>query len=163
MALLTLSITYKSAVASSSPTLVREEVTDPPNDWWDYTLRQEYVGEPIANDLAAVSYFSDGQVLNATLFLHEQFVPEPSSFRPGYGALINVDSNSKTGWQGWDYMMRIGWDNRTKEWTYELQERSSVNVVRVLEQIPNEKVKNYTDFFPEIKYGKYGKYVHICL
>jgi hypothetical protein len=68
--------------------------------------------------------------------------------------LIDVDSNYNTGLQGYDYMMRVSWDNNTKNWTYLLQEWSSDPITR-----PLYKKSNFTDFFDD----NVGRYIYLSL
>src|SRR5207247_721981 len=97
-------------VYASSPSFVRQEIRDGTNDSWDHTKNEFISGNKFA-DLSAVSYYSDGQFLNATLFMRDPFVVKPSVAIPGYGMLIDADSDYHTGWQGFDYMMRVTWNN----------------------------------------------------
>ena len=68
--------------------------------------------------------------------------------------LIDIDSDYNTGWQGYDYMMKISWENKTKNWTYLLQEWSSDSTTRVL-----DKTSNFTSFLDD----KESRYVYLSL
>jgi hypothetical protein len=139
---------------SSSPAFVRQEITDTHGDWWDHRQGNFTTGYNFS-DMTAVSYLGDGRFLNATIFLSSKFVENPDKYMPAYGAMINADSNENTGWQGYDYFMRIAWDNFNKVWTYVLQEWSTVQIERLLDQ-----KSNYTDFFDK---GENNNYIHLSL
>jgi hypothetical protein len=140
-----------------SPFFVRNEVKDGLNDWWEYNSNDWFnsTGQSLSSgnesvEMVAARYSSDGTFFNSTVFLSSPFVPKPSSHIPGYGMLIDVDSDNETGWQAKDYMLRVGWDNKTSSWTYRLEEWSTARLTRVVEQ-----VENYTAFFPEDENGSY--------
>ena len=142
------------AAGSSSPTIVRDELTDNKNDWWNYETRNyEHLpnfqrSESSPNELTTVSYSSNGKYLYATIFLDFNFTREPKNHTSAYGMLIDVDDNNNTGRQGWDYMMRIFWNGRN--WTNILEEWSAQGIARTLESEPN-----YTSFFPMKENEKY--------
>jgi hypothetical protein len=157
VALFTLIVIFEflpSKVFAFSPSFVRQEVKDAADDWWDHYQQNFTSGYNNFADISAVSYFSDGRFLNATLFLRSPFIEQPYGYAPAYGVLINADSNQKTGWEGHDYFMRIAWDNDTNTWTYTLEEWSTSQIARVLEQ-----KTNYTDFFDS---GE-NSYIHLSL
>jgi hypothetical protein len=138
-----------------SPSFVRQEITDEANnDGWNYLEGRFTMGHKYA-DLSSISYSSNGGFLNATLFFHH-----PITYRPltvnytAYGMLIDIDSDYNTGWQGYDYMLKISWENKTKNWTYLLQEWSSDSTTRVL-----ENKSNFTSFLDD----KESKYVYLSL
>jgi hypothetical protein len=137
-----------------SPSFVRQEIRDGSQDWWDHE-KEEFTNVNNYSDISAVSYFSNGEFLNATIFTNSTFVKEPSNVMPSYGMLINADTRFDTGWLGHDYLLRITWDNNTKTWNSVLEEWSSARILRVLDQ-----KLNYTDFFDE---GEGNKYVHLSL
>jgi hypothetical protein len=156
VALITLIILFQflpSKIIAFSPSFVRQEVKDDTNDWWDHD-QQKFTTDYNFADISAVSYFSDGRFLNATLFLRSPFIKEPSGYAPAYGVLINADSNQDTGWEGHDYFMKIEWNNNTNTWNYRLEEWSTSQIARVLDQ-----KSNYTDFFDN---GE-NSYVHLSL
>jgi general stress protein CsbA len=137
-----------------SPSFVRQEIKDDPRDWWDHE-KEQFSNVMNFSDISAVSYSSDGQFLNATVFTSDVFVKEPSKYMPAYGMLINADSDLNTGYLGHDYLLRILWNNETKTWDYKLAEWSIARVERILYQ-----KSNYTDFFDE---GEGNRYVHLSL
>ena len=98
---------------------------------------------------------SNGRFLNATLFFYHPITEIPLTTNyTAYGMLIDIDSDYNTGWQGYDYMMRISWENNTKNWTYLLQEWSSDSLTRVL-----DKKSNFTSFLDD----KESRYVYLSL
>jgi hypothetical protein len=139
---------------SSSPAFVRQEILDNRGDWWDH-LQGNFTTGHNFSDIIAISYLSDGRFLNVTIFLNSKFVEEPDGYMPAYGAMIDTDSNGNTGWQGYDYFMRIAWDNFNKVWTYVLQEWSTAQIARILDQ-----KSNYTDFFEK---GENNNYTRLSL
>ena len=140
---------------ATSPSFVRQELTDEANnDGWNYLEGQYTMGHKYA-DLSRISYSSDGRFLNATLFFYHPVTERPLSVNhTGYGMLINIDSDYNTGWLGYDYMMTISWENKTKNWSYLLQEWSSDSTTRVLENI-----SNFTSFLD----NEESRYVYLSL
>jgi hypothetical protein len=69
----------------------------------DVNLKNNYT------DILAVNYLSDGEILNATLWLnagisnYTDFSLKKPLNRISYGMLIDADSNSETGYRGADY------------------------------------------------------------
>ena len=153
--LILLSSYYPVEVSSaSSPAFVRQEISDGNDDWWDHVQEKFTTGYNFSN-LAAVSYLSDGKFLNATIFLTSKFVEKPIGYVPVYGMMINADSNEDTGWEGYDYFMKVAWDNNAEIWTYTLEEWSTVQIPRIL-----DRDYNYTEFFDNT--GN-NNYVHLSL
>ena len=78
-------------------------------DWFqtygnsDLNLKNNYT------DILAVNYLSDGETLNATLWLnagisnYTDFSYKKPLNKINYGMLIDADSNSETGYRGADY------------------------------------------------------------
>jgi hypothetical protein len=105
----------------------------------------------ISTDIAAVSYFSDGHFLNATLWLG--FPLNVNIFQDGtivnYGMLVDADSNNNTGWGGVDYKIQNSWRNGT--WTRTFEEWSSTGLSRLLSGGPNNPLSpsnSQTSYFP---------------
>jgi hypothetical protein len=140
---------------ATSPSFVRQEITDVANnDGWNYVTGQFTMGHKYA-DLSSISYSSNGRFLNATLFFRHPIIDRPLTVNnTAYGMLIDIDSDYNTGWQGYDYMMKISWENKTKNWTYVLQEWSSDSTTRVL-----ENRSNFTSFLD----NKESSYVYLSL
>lgn len=67
------------------------------------------------HDIFAADYFSDGKILNVTLWLNSKAKNLSLEYQdiPAYGIYIDADSNAETGWQGIDYQMEIVWNNGT--------------------------------------------------
>lgn len=140
---------------AASPSFVRQEIKDEANnDGWNYLKGQFTSGHKYA-DLSSVSYSSNGRFLNATFFFHHPIIETPLTANyTGYGMLIDIDSDYNSGWQGYDYMMKISWENNTKDWTYLLQEWSSDSTTRIL-----DKKSNFTSFLDD----KESSYVYLSL
>ncbi|HKQ20606.1 MAG TPA: hypothetical protein VJS91_01075 [Nitrososphaeraceae archaeon] len=104
-------------------------------------------------DISAVTYYSDGKLLNIVLWLDSVF-KEPklntslsslSSFgenlwhKMGYTLSFDILSANDL---GTDYYLEIAWDVVNQTWTRTLSEGASIGEKRVLYQ-----ERNYTDFF----------------
>ena len=84
-------------------------------------------------DIEAVSYFSDGKILNATLWTYFPFINKPIMYEQvNYGMLIDSDFDKSTGYGGIDYLFQIGWNNNTKRWDKNLWELSPTGVQQTL-------------------------------
>lgn len=100
---------YESANALSSPSFELQEMINENHDWFqtygnsDLNLKNNYT------DILAVNYLSDGETLNATLWLnagisnYTDFSYKKPLNKVSYGMLIDADSNSETGYRGADY------------------------------------------------------------
>ena len=89
--------------------------------------------QPNQPDLRYIDYFSDGKILNTTLWLNNIFESKPpnnSDFH--YGILIDADSNSKTGLQGVDYQVDVLFDNIKNKWIKNLNQYSTSGFSRSL-------------------------------
>ena len=86
-------------------------------------------------DIQRISYSSDGNFLNATLWLGGNGVKEnPLSYGAkmvAYGMVIDADNNEKTGKSGFDYQVEIQWNNGT--WHRTSLEWGSDNSYRILD------------------------------
>lgn len=104
-----------------SPAFPNQQISDEQQDWIKMTQNQPYHGGYRPTDILAVDYFSDGYILNATLWLYFPFKDHPIDFNQvNYGMLIDSDFNNKTGYGGLDYIFEIGWRNNTNSWTQSL-------------------------------------------
>lgn len=118
----------------------------------------------IFSNLSSISYVSDGKSLNSTFWLSSNFTETPPSMSiPTYAILIDVDSNSFTGSSGIDYIAQISWSNKTKDWSYIIQEWSQSKQARFIYEI-----SNYTAFYGNKKIAdKYdfsnSGYIHLNL
>lgn len=137
-----------------SPAFPLQQINDGQNDWINMATKQlvmhkgdsapDYMG---ITDIRAVSYFSDGKILNATLWTYFPFEAKPSKYEQvNYGMLIDSDFDKSTGYGGIDYLFQIGWNNNTKRWDKSLWELSPTGEQRTL---INEK--NFTGFYESQK------------
>jgi hypothetical protein len=95
-------------ILALSPIFSHHEIADIPHAGYDIDLntnviRKAHYGnvqdEP--PDLRYVDYFSNGKILNATLWLDKEFQSKPSIKKDShYGMLIDADSNPNTGLNG---------------------------------------------------------------
>jgi hypothetical protein len=135
--------------STGSPVFGRQTIIDDSDDWLDVWRGKHTEDGSDFTDIEAANYYSDGRVLNATLWL-PSFKETPAlDKRVNYGMYIDSDLNNQTGINGIDYKVEIQWDNITKTWTRVFEEWSTNGKSRVLS---NET--NYQKF-----YGKGGDYV----
>jgi len=140
-------------VFALSPAFPRQEAKDEPVDWIDMMTQERNTTGNGYTDIRRVNYFSDGNILNTTLWLKARPDRIPSDYGNlvSYGIYIDADSDKETGWGGVDYQMEIAWQNEM--WIRRLVEYSSLGDARILDiQYP------YTGFFEEM-----GKYVLLSL
>jgi hypothetical protein len=128
-----------------SPYFGKQEIRDPSLDWVDMKTKQPVTsteGRPYFTDILSVDYYSDGKILNATLWTFLPFQGNPLKYnKVDYGMLIDSDFDKNTGFEGIDYKLEISWDNQTKEWTKKLVQWSVNGDQRILNMS-----KNYTRF-----------------
>jgi hypothetical protein len=89
----------------------------------------------LATDIQKVTYYSDGKNLNATLWLGNKTITDPSKFGTVvllYGALFDIDKNPATGKFGVDFQHEIQWNNYSKEWNSFIVEQSSKDYFRTV-------------------------------
>ena len=138
---------------NTSPSFVRQQVNDEINDTKQFIRiennsqkRNGYDKNPLSEsiDIQRVSYSSDGNFLNATIWLGGTGVKEnPSLYGASmvaYGMVIDADNNEKTGKAGFDYQVEVQWNNGTWHRTY--VEWGSDNTYRLI-----SSNQNYTGFF----------------
>ena len=131
----------------ASPPFEREEIKDDEVDWMDMNTLSITRDGPLFTDISHVTYFSDGNMMNSTLWLNSNFRYEPpinDDHILSYGMLIDVDSNKKTGVQGIDYMIEIKYEDNM--WTKVFEEWSSSKEIKTVGMI-----SNYTGFFEKQK------------
>lgn len=91
-----------------------------------------------------VDCFSNGKVLNSTLWLQNSFdehiYDKVPKFLPTYGILIDADNDLSSGLGGFDFIIRITFDNNTKTSTSTLEQINDQGI-RIL-----ERKDNYTGF-----------------
>jgi hypothetical protein len=98
---------------AESPSFDLQELTNENHHWVQtYGNSDEHLKSSYT-DILAVDYFSDGKILNSTIWLASDFAnssfalnstndnQSPRKF--GYGILIDSDSNTKTGYNGYDF------------------------------------------------------------
>jgi hypothetical protein len=131
--------------AGLSSTFPRQTIKDPPNDWKYYPLYSNSNCSKIPRlipDMEGVSYFSDGNFLNATIWLSGPFqeIPVPFVRFPIYamwfGIIQPYDIKEKV-----DYTHLIQWNPLSSNWTRLIQEVLE-NDTRIIMQD-----NNYTNFF----------------
>jgi hypothetical protein len=145
-------IVFQQVFASSSsgsPVFGRQTIIDDSADWLDVWRGRHTENGSDFTDIEAANYYSDGRVLNATLWLPSFRETPALDKRVNYGMYMDSDLNNQTGINGIDYKVEIQWDNKTKTWTRVFEEWSTNGKSRVLR---NET--NYQGF-----YGKEGDYV----
>ena len=135
---------------STSSSFARQEVNDEIHDVKQFigiekeNQKRDYYKNLLSIDIERISYSSDRNFLNATLWIGGSGVKEnPSLYGAkmlAYGMLIDADNNQKTGKAGFDYQIEIQWSNGT--WHRTLLEWASDNNYRIL-----SVDQNYSDFF----------------
>lgn len=137
----------------TSPSFARQEVNDEIHDVKQFVgieknsqKRNAYNNHSLSDsvDIQRISYSSDGDFLNATLWVGGGGVKEnPSLYGANvlaYGMLVDADNNEKTGKAGFDYQVEIQWSNGT--WHRTSLEWASDNNYRIL-----NVYQNYSGFF----------------
>jgi hypothetical protein len=138
---------------NTSPSFTRQQVNDEINDTKQFIRlennsqkRNSYDKNPLSEsiDIQRISYSSDGNFLNATIWVGGTGVKEnPSLYNASmlaYGMVINADNNEKTGKAGFDYQVEVQWNNGTWHRTY--VEWGSDNSYRLI-----SSDQNYSGFF----------------
>jgi hypothetical protein len=171
---------------ADSPSFVRQVIVDPPDDWFfinppmnsslikasdgrifsiqtgrsaeDCTAMEKYR----FHDISAISYFSNGKTLNATVWLYHPVGKPPSNatdwlsvpfndvpwYRILYGMSIAVHSAYDI--EGSDYHLRNSWSIDDKNWTTIVEEMPpTTNETKVLAK---KSFSNGTFFNEENKY-----------
>lgn len=132
---------------ASSPSFPRQVQIEPPHEWQYFPLSVDYNCTGIAHSvqipqMTGVSYFSDGKVLNATIWLSDalEIRPTPSVLRiptytMGIGIIQSYSTSAKV-----DYAITVQWNPLSQTWSRTLEEFLA-NGTRILQQD-----NNYTDF-----------------
>jgi hypothetical protein len=134
----------------SSSQFSRQEVADPPGDWVDMAVIENQqldsgsLFQP--TDIYAVNFFSDGKLLNATIWINDKFEEKPPAEfgNVSYGAYFDVDFNEKTGTRGIDYRVETVRENGSELWSRVFEEWSASGKQRLI-----ERIDNYTGFYKE--------------
>ena len=122
---------------TTSPSFPQQEIIDEPSQWIDLGNKElTRVGDRYT-DIVAVNYFSDKNILNATLWLLAPFNERPSRENVNYGMFIDADFDGRTGYGGIEYQIEIRWNNDTKQWNKVIESWSPYGQTRVLENISN--------------------------
>lgn len=110
----------------ASPAFSNEEIIDPRNDWINLDSKNYTKGGDRSTDIVSVDYFSEGETLNATLWLYFPFKMQPrlSDENVNYGMYIDADYDESTGYGGIDYKVELAWNNQSKLWTRVLEKWS---------------------------------------
>ena len=139
---------FESPVHAASPVFTRHYVKDGVFDWIDVNKHKNSLqGEP-ATDIVGVSYFSDGQTLNSTIWLMASFIRQPFQYNAlSYGVMVDSDYDKTTGVGGVDYQLEISWINKTKTWDKALTEWSTSGHDKLLDEN-----RNYTGFYQNGSY-----------
>src|SRR6185312_14292998 len=135
----------------SSPSFGMQQIENLPHHWVD-----EYRGIPSTKgsnftDIRYINYFSDGQFLNATMWLDGFTSTPPTDRKVNYGMYIDSDFDNNTGIDGIDYKVEIHWNPDSKSWTRSFEEWSTNSKNKTI-----ESTQNFTDF-----YQKGGSFVNL--
>jgi hypothetical protein len=140
-------------VLAASPAFNRQEITDDFHDGIHLNImgqsqtKDDYIDKlDESTDIQKITYFSNGTVLTATVWLASGFRENPSANGSNvaviYGILIDADINQETGKEGVDYHIEIRWTNETQTWNKGMIEYSSPVHNRTL-----DIQENYTGFY----------------
>ena len=129
--LFTTYLIFTQTVSAISPTFIRQEIKDPTSDWILLSTGNKTSGSK-NTDIQSVTYYSNGNILNATLWL-SSFKKEPhNTSSVSYGVYIDADFNSNSGSQGIDYIGKVEWNRTTNNWNYSFNELASNGKERLL-------------------------------
>jgi hypothetical protein len=103
-------------------------------------------------DIELVTYSSDGEILNATLWLKD-FRPEPLVDLVEYGMFIDVNTDNKS-----DYQVTVSWDGGNREWHRTLKEWTSSGD----SSVSGRTLEEY-DITKSLTSGDHGQYVNLYL
>ena len=118
---------------SVSPVFDRQEVIDEEkSDLINMKTSKTGIGSKYI-DIKSVTYSSDGQFLNATLWL-SSFTHKPARDEVFYGVLADADLDNNTGIQGVDYKVEIAWNKTEGNWKKTFGEFSHAGNERLIEQ-----------------------------
>ena len=140
-------------VFAASPAFNRQEITDDVDEGIHLNImgqsqtKDDYIGTlDESTDIQRITYFSNGTVLTATVWLASGFEEKPSANGSNvaviYGILIDADYNQVTGKEGVDYQIEIQWTNETQTWNKGIIEYSSPVHNRTF-----DIQENYTGFY----------------
>jgi hypothetical protein len=127
-----------------SPSFPSQEIIDSKLDWINLETTEFINDGDRSTDIESVDYYSNGEILNATLWLYFPFKPVPSPYyeNVNYGMYVDSDFNDDTGFGGIDYKTEISWNNQSKNWTKVVEKWSHFGESIVLDN----KTVQYTDF-----------------
>ena len=140
-------------VFAASPAFNRQEITDDVDEGIHLNImgqsqtKDDYIGTlDESTDIQRITYFSNGTVLTATVWLASGFEEKSSANGSNvaviYGILIDADYNQVTGKEGVDYQIEIQWTNETQTWNKGIIEYSSPVHNRTF-----DIQENYTGFY----------------
>lgn len=138
---------YFSLSYSADSSILRQSIKDAPIDWINID-RQTAAGKgDPATDIVEVTYFTNNETFNSTLWLLFPFKELPVGYSTlNYGILIDSDFDERTGIGGIDYQLEIRWDNETNTWSRLLTEWSSSAVGgRIIEENKNLTISSNDD------------------
>jgi hypothetical protein len=114
---------HNNVHATSSPSISRQLISDDPNDWDKLPITNNTNCTKIKSvpDIEAITYQSDGRVLNATFWMSGPTDEKPSLLSsPRFLMGISFISNYKNATL--DYTVSVDWDGQIGYWTKTLEE-----------------------------------------
>jgi hypothetical protein len=136
---------------SASPPVVRQEIQDGLHDWQLTNENNTRCSGTEKNvtvpEIAAVSYFSNGKSLNATVWLSSYLRDLSSVSSLTFDMAIHIHSVYDEG--PIDYHISLAWDDSSKTWVKFFDEVSSADTYKRLEEnytYPLELGQTYIDF-----------------
>jgi hypothetical protein len=120
--------------AFKSPSFRNQEILDPLRDWIDLRTKTLTTQGDRSTDIESVDYYSDKNILNATLWLFFPFQVNQFHLNEevNYGMYIDADFNENTGFEGIEYKVELNWNNRSKTWNKLLEKWSHFGEIIVL-------------------------------
>ena len=92
--LFVITLNLPNLVFASSPQFPEQEMKDNRRDWKNMNTMKNAIFEFGVPDITSANYFSNGTVLNATLWLAKPFSEHPRQFNEvDYGMFIDSDFN----------------------------------------------------------------------
>ena len=161
IAFLLLILSNQVIVLAPSPIFRFQEINDPNLDWIDLDNKKFVKQGERSTDILSVDYNSNGNTLNSTIWLYYPFKSKPTEYQVlNYGMYIDADFNKKTGYDGIDYQLEIGWNNTSQTWTKTLDKWSLNGNEKTIKRENNykgffDKNKHYVDLSLDLNFLEY--------
>ncbi len=130
-----IAFSYTNSTVLHSTSFANQEITDPGLDWIIMKNNTHTPYGDYSTDIESVDYYSNGKMLNATLWLYFPFQTNQSHVNEevNYGMYIDSDFNKNTGFHGIEYKYEIHWDSQSGKWTRILEKWSHFGKALILD------------------------------